>query len=324
MDVLDVVAVNQDFRSGFWLRTVRVLHEVNLSIQEGSIFGFLGANGAGKTSLIHLITGLRAPTSGSVRIFGRKATDRRSRTRVGYLPERPYFQDHLTGNQFLEYMGRLSGMKWPTIRERIPQVLGSVHLSHAGTRELKKYSKGMLQRLGIAQALLHNPDFLVLDEPMSGLDPLGRKEIRDLILAQAQQGRTIFFSSHVIADVEAICGHVALIKAGRLLGAGPLEEVILAAGEGQGEVVTEIEFRASPDGICGPPLEPPDCGWMELEALPSGWRGRISGSAQSGRAVSTLVQGGWELTALGRPRPSLEKLFEREDRLEGHIDAGPS
>lgn len=202
-----------------------ILENVTLDVQAGRVTGFLGANGAGKTTLIHLIVGIRRPLAGQVLIFGSPTADKRSRARIGYLPERPYFYEHLTGERTLRYFGELSAMPKPELKPRIAEVLEIVGLSHAARRELRHYSKGMLQRIGIAQAILHRPDLLVLDEPMSGLDPLGRREIRLLIERLHAQGVTIFFSSHVVSDVEAVCDDVVAIEGGRIIGAGPIAEM---------------------------------------------------------------------------------------------------
>jgi ABC-2 type transport system ATP-binding protein len=208
------------------MQPTEVLKGISFDVPRKSIFGFLGPNGAGKTTLIHLITGIKKPISGTVEFEEIPTTDRRAKSKIGYLPERPYFYDYLTGEQLLKYFGRLSGMANSDIESRIPAVLESVGMSHARKLELKKYSKGMLQRIGIAQALIHSPEFLVLDEPMSGLDPVGRKEIRELILQLAREGRTIFFSTHVIPDVELICDSVAMIRKGELVGCAPISQYL--------------------------------------------------------------------------------------------------
>ncbi len=223
-NILDIQKVSQSFRSGFWMRKVEILHNITLKISSRSIYGFLGPNGAGKTTLIHLIVGLRKPTLGSVKVCGFDAHSQEARAQIGYLPERPYFHEHLTGETLLQYFGALSGMKKNQILSRIAPVLSAVGLGAARKLELRKYSKGMLQRIGIAQALLHNPEFLILDEPMSGLDPLGRKEMRELMLSQSKEGRTLFFSSHIISDVEAVCDQLAVIREGKLLGCGKMSE----------------------------------------------------------------------------------------------------
>lgn len=224
--MLHIENVRQSFRSGFWLKPTEILKGISFVVPRKSVFGFLGPNGAGKTTLIHLITGIKQPISGSIQIDGLPTTNRETKKKIGYLPERPYFYDHLTGEQLLRYFGRLTGMAESEITIRIPLVLESVGMSHARKVELRKYSKGMLQRIGIAQALIHNPELLVLDEPMSGLDPVGRKEIRELILQLARDGRTIFFSSHVIPDVEMICDSVAMIRKGELVGCGLISQYL--------------------------------------------------------------------------------------------------
>lgn len=223
---IEIKSVCYDLRIGFWMQRRRLLDHLSFEVPEGGLFGFLGANGAGKTTLIHLICGIKKPSSGEVRVFGGASNERIRRARLGYLPERPYFYEHLTGEQLLRYFGLLSGMSNRRIKERIPEVLGAVNLTRARHEVLRGYSKGMLQRIGIAQAILHDPQLLVLDEPMSGLDPLGRREIRDLLLRMAAQKKTIFFSTHVVSDAEMLCERAALIKKGRLLASGRLEDLL--------------------------------------------------------------------------------------------------
>lgn len=239
--MIHIEKVDQGFRAGFWMKRVQILRGVSLSIPKGAIFGFLGANGAGKTTLIHLIAGIRRPLRGTVTIDGLDACSLAARARVGYLPERPYFHEHLSGTALLSYFGALSNMTPAEIKKRIPIVLQEVGMTHAAQLELKNYSKGMLQRIGIAQALLHDPEVLILDEPMSGLDPIGRKEVRELILRMAQAGKTVFFSSHVIPDVEAVCTRVGLIQKGCILGCGTIDE-LLRNFSGQTEQEYEISF----------------------------------------------------------------------------------
>lgn len=214
--MIKLIGVEQSFRTGFWMKRSVVLHGIDLEIPRGSVFGFVGANGAGKTTLIQLIVGLRKPMAGTVQVSGLDATLPQARAKIGYLPERPYFYEHLTGEGILKYFGVLSAMSSAQIAQRIPEVLAMVGMLDARKVELKRYSKGMLQRIGIAQALMHEPEVLVLDEPMSGLDPSGREEIRALILKLGSEQRTVFFTSHVIPDVEAICDRVAVIEKGRI------------------------------------------------------------------------------------------------------------
>lgn len=301
--VLEVSEVKQSFRVGFWMRRTQVLHGVSLRVPRRSIFGFLGANGAGKTTLINLIVGLRQPTEGRVRVAGFDASTPDARARIGYLPERPYFHEHLTGEGMLRYFGALSGMDAARVRERIPVVLSKVGMSAAREVELKRYSKGMLQRIGIAQALLHDPEFLVLDEPMSGLDPLGRKEMRELILKLATEGRTIFFSSHVIPDVEAICDQVALIQKGRLLGCGPIGQFLA-----QGPLQTEVGFNGI--GLEQARIEIGD--FESLRPMPDGIRAVASGPAAVNRALQKILELKGQVLWVNPIRPSLESLFGEE------------
>lgn len=224
--MLKIQNIRQSFKTGFWLKEAEILKGINFEIPKGTIYGFLGHNGAGKTTLIHLIVGIRRAVSGEITLEGQPVHLPEVRAQMGYLPERPYFYETLTGKNLLRYYGELSNLDANTIKKRTPEVLEAVGLSHAGDLELRKYSKGMLQRIGVAQSILHNPKFLVLDEPMSGLDPLGRKSMRELIQDLASQGRTIFFSSHIIPDVEMICDHLAVIRKGELIGAGPISQFL--------------------------------------------------------------------------------------------------
>lgn len=225
-NILEVCQVDQVFRTGFWLKKVQILHGIDLTLSGRSTVGLVGANGAGKTTLLHLIVGLRKPTRGHVKIFGFDAQTFQARAKIGYLPERPYFHEHLTGEGMLKYFGALSGLSSKIIQSRIPTVLARVGMEEARRVELRRYSKGMLQRIGIAQALIHDPELLVLDEPMSGLDPVGRKEIRKLLTQLASEGRTVLFSSHIISDVEAVCDRVVAIEKGRLIASGTMDQFL--------------------------------------------------------------------------------------------------
>jgi ABC-2 type transport system ATP-binding protein len=300
--VLEITQVDHSFRVGFWMKRTQVLHGINLTIPQKSIFGFLGPNGAGKTTLIHLITGLRTPTSGTVKVFGLDAHTPEAKANIGYLPERPYFHDHLTGESLLQYFGALAGLKPTKVKSRIPAVLSAVGMADARRVELKKYSKGMLQRIGIAQALIHDPEFLILDEPMSGLDPLGRKEIRELIIQLAAEGRTIFFSSHVIPDVEAICDQVALIQKGKLIGCGPIGEFLST-----GPLQTEIAFSgvSNVDKASWPEFD-------SIRKIPDGVRGIVPGQEAVNVVLAKLLKQKAKILWVTPVRPSLEDTFGKE------------
>jgi ABC-2 type transport system ATP-binding protein len=299
--ILEIEAVQQRFRTGFWMTHVQILHDVSLQVPEKSIFGFLGANGAGKTTLIHLIAGLHKPSAGKISLRGELSTSTSARSKIGYLPERPYFYEHLTGEQFLNYFGKLSGMKRLALRERIPKVLARVGMSAARQVELRKYSKGMLQRIGIAQAILHEPEFLVLDEPMSGLDPIGRKEIRELIISLSQEGKTVFFSTHVIPDVEAICDQVALIQKGRIKGCGPIKNFLGDSDD------SEVGFSGlSKDKVEATRL------FTSIREIPDGLRAQLP-TKNLNTVVSKVIDMGAQIQWVNPIRPSLESYFESSD-----------
>jgi ABC-2 type transport system ATP-binding protein len=202
------------------------LHDLSLTVRPGEVFGFLGPNGAGKTTTIKILTGLVKPTSGTAEIFGRSVADFAARTRVGYLPEHFRFHDWLTGASLLDFHGRLAGLSAAERQTRIPEVLGLVGLAGRGDERVRGYSKGMQQRLGLAQAILHRPDLVLLDEPSSALDPVGRREVRDLIRQLRADGVTVFLNSHLLGEVEMICDRVAIVDHGRVVREGALAEVV--------------------------------------------------------------------------------------------------
>ena len=284
------------------MRRTRVLHGVSFSVRKNSIFGLLGPNGAGKTTLIHLMTGIRRPRSGTVRVSGFDAHTSEAKAQIGYLPERPYFHDHLTGRGFLFHMGRLSGVGDSDLGERVPKVLRQVGLEEAMNRELSRYSKGMLQRVGIAQALIHDPETLILDEPMSGLDPLGRKEIRELILSLARGGKTILFSSHIIPDVEAICDEVAVVDRGRLVECGAIGTFLSS-----GPVRTEVAFAGLTDEFI-------HAGFSEeirqrLHSIPNGKKVILHSQEEVGEVLKSILDSQGKVLWVTPVRPSLEDLF---------------
>jgi ABC-2 type transport system ATP-binding protein len=219
-------ALSKDYLVGFWRpRPYRALDSLSIDVAPGDVFGFLGPNGAGKTTTLKLLMQLVFPTSGEAEILGRPLGDIAVRRRIGYLPENPYFYDHLTAEELLDYYGQLFGMNSAERRQRIPATLDRVGIGAERRLALRKFSKGMLQRVGIAQALLNDPEVLFLDEPMSGLDPLGRRDVRALMLELRDQGRTIFFSSHILSDAEALCSRVAIVAKGRLAASGRLADL---------------------------------------------------------------------------------------------------
>jgi len=218
--------LTKDFLVGFWRpRPYRALDRLSIEVAPGEVFGFLGPNGAGKTTTLKLLMQLVFPTSGKAEILGRPAGDVAVRRRIGYLPENPYFYDHLTAEELLDYYGRLFGMGAAERRVRSAATLDRLGIGAERRLQLRKFSKGMLQRVGLAQALLNDPEVIFLDEPMSGLDPLGRRDVRALMLELRDAGRTIFFSSHILSDAEALCSQVAIVAKGRLAAAGRLADL---------------------------------------------------------------------------------------------------
>ena len=227
MDAIVVDRLTKTYKPVWpWLKETTVLSDVSLSVGQGEIFGFLGHNGAGKTTTMKILLGLLGATGGRIELLGAPATDVAVHARIGYLPESPYFYDYLTAEEFLCFFGRLAGLSRETVRQRTPQLLERVGLTEARDRQLRKFSKGMLQRIGLAQAIIHDPELVILDEPMSGLDPIGRKEVRDLILSLRDQGKTVFFSTHIVSDVEMICDRVGILAKGKMLASGRIEDLV--------------------------------------------------------------------------------------------------
>jgi ABC-2 type transport system ATP-binding protein len=235
-EIVRVREVTKDFRPGFGLRRKRVLHGISFGVREGEIFGFVGPNGAGKTTTLKILMGLIRPTSGRAEILGHDVRETAFRRHVGFLPENPYFYEYLTGREILAFYARISGLSGASRTERVQALLERVGLAAAADARLRTYSKGMLQRIGIAQALVHDPSVVFLDEPMSGLDPIGRKEIRDLILRLREEGKTVFMNTHILSDVELVCDRVAIIARGRIVHEGAIDE-FLGGGERETDLV---------------------------------------------------------------------------------------
>ncbi|HWO20816.1 MAG TPA: ABC transporter ATP-binding protein [Kofleriaceae bacterium] len=226
---IEVVGLCKTYRTPLRRRRVEALRGVTFTVERGHIFGFVGPNGAGKTTTIRTLMGLIRPTSGRAALLGEPVPSRAARARVGFLPEAPYFYDYLTVGELLDLAGRLFGLPAAARRRRADELIERVGLSRARSQSLKKFSKGMLQRAGLAQALMNDPELVVLDEPMSGLDPIGRKEVRDLILELRDRGKTVFFSTHILSDVEAITDRVAIIARGQLQAHGTPSELVRRA-----------------------------------------------------------------------------------------------
>jgi ABC-2 type transport system ATP-binding protein len=226
MAAIEILGLEKTYLVGFWRkRPKRALHPLHLTVEQGEIFGFLGPNGAGKTTTLKLLMGLVFPTAGAARILGRDWTDPDIKAQIGFLPEQPYFYDYLTAHELLDYYGQLSGVPAKNRKQRIDDVLHRVGLNDVTGVQLRKFSKGMLQRAGIAQAILHDPKVVFFDEPMSGLDPMGRREVRELMEQLKQEGKTVFFSTHILSDAEALCDRVAIVNKGELKGVGKVADL---------------------------------------------------------------------------------------------------
>ena len=226
MAAIEILNLEKTYHVGFWRkRPKRALRPLNLSIQEGEVFGFLGPNGAGKTTTLKLLMGLVSPTAGSARILGMDLDDARVKAQIGFLPEQPYFYDYLTAQELLVYYAQLSGVPAKERGKRVAAILERFGLADAAQIQLRKFSKGMLQRVGLAQAIFHDPKVVFLDEPMSGLDPMGRREVREMIQQMRGEGKTVFFSTHILSDAEALCDRVAIIYQGELRGVGSVAQL---------------------------------------------------------------------------------------------------
>jgi ABC-2 type transport system ATP-binding protein len=297
---IEIQGLTKDYPVGFWRKKMRrSLDGLTLQVEDGEVFGFLGPNGAGKTTTLKLLMGLIFPTSGTARVRGRSIDDVAMRREIGYLPEQPYFYDYLTARELLDYYARFSGYSAAERRERVEKNLERVGLAAAGKVQLRKFSKGMLQRVGIAQAILHDPKVLFLDEPMSGLDPVGRREVRDIILDLKRQGRTVFFSTHILSDAEMLCDRVAVLHEGKLQGMGAPGEIVSIELLGM-----EILFEAG----AGRPLP---AGLLE-RATQTGARYRVEvPEADLYGALDQLKASTARILSVTPVRPTLEDYFFR-------------
>jgi ABC-2 type transport system ATP-binding protein len=314
MYAIETVGLTKDFAIGFWRRRAkRALDGLNLQVQAGQVFGLLGPNGAGKSTTLKLLMRLIFPTSGTARLYGASLDDFRAHARVGFLPENPYFYDHLTPEEFLNFAGSLFGLSAGERRERTSRLLARVGLLESRDVPLRKFSKGMVQRAGIAQALINNPDLVILDEPMSGLDPLGRREVRDLILELREEGKTILFSTHILSDAETLCDQVAILNQGRLLGSGELRE-ILSVGVAATEMVIEGPSAQLLEELRG----------RARSVIRTGERVRVSVEGESGvpAVIQTVLRSGARIVSINPVKMSLEDYFMA--RLSGAAGAPAS
>jgi ABC-2 type transport system ATP-binding protein len=302
--IVQVENLRKVFRIGFWGRRVTAVDGLSLEVRRGEVFGFLGPNGAGKTTTLKILMGLIYPSSGVAALLGRPIGDPVAKANVGFLPEAPYFYDYLTGREFLRFYGHLFGLWGGALEKRVDELLEIVGMTHARDLQLRKFSKGMLQRVGIAQALINDPELIVLDEPMSGLDPIGRKEVRDLILHLKESGKTVMFSSHILHDAEMLCDRVAMIMKGRLVACGPVSELIAQGTTHEVEMVID---RLLPEAL---ERIRPLAGKVVLQ----GERVMVVLASQQAvdQALDVIHATKAKLVALTPHKASLEDLFIRE------------
>jgi ABC-2 type transport system ATP-binding protein len=303
--VIEIDNLTKDYETGFLKKKLsRALDGLSLEVRRGEIFGFLGPNGAGKTTTLKLLMRLIYPTSGTARILGRSIDDVETRARIGYLPENPYFYDYLSGRELLMYTSALFGIPKKHASERASQLLAAVGLDdERADRQLRKYSKGMLQRIGIAQSLVNDPEILFFDEPMSGLDPIGRREVRDLMLSLRKQDKTVFFSSHILSDVESLCDRAAILIKGKLVRCGSVHEMtedndasleIVAIGLDSASLA---EFNRSIADV------------RSVTETPNGVQLVISDESAVSDAIKLIHERGGKLVSVNPKRHSLEDIF---------------
>ena len=302
MPVVEIENLTKDYEVGFWRkRKVRALDGLSLQVEPRQIFGFLGANGAGKTTTLKLLMRLIFPSAGRASILGQDISDISMHQRIGYLPENPYFYDYLTPREFLDYSGQLFGLDSATRKRRAEELLARVNLDQKSwDRQLRKLSKGMLQRVGLAQALVNDPEIVFLDEPMSGLDPVGRREVRDLIATLRTEDKTVFMCSHILSDIEVLCDNVAILKQGRLAHAGSLDELraresnlieIVAAGANEAVLRENLDGRAQ----------------VLIDA--SGLRIQVHNEKEIDAVIAAVRKANGKLVSVQPVRQSLEELF---------------
>jgi ABC-2 type transport system ATP-binding protein len=310
---IEVEGLRKTFRQGFFMRRVNAVKGISFAVEPGEIFGFLGPNGAGKTTTIKMLTALIAPTAGTARVFGHLVPSREAMRSVGFLPENPYVYPFLTPREFVELCGRLSGLGGASLRRRTAECLERLGIAYAADRQVRRLSKGMLQRTGLAAAMVADPDLLLLDEPMSGLDPVGRKEVRDLILEERKRGKTIFFSTHILSDVETLCDRVVILRQGEVVVSGKVRDLLRAEAR-RTDVMLEgatdvVEQRVAAAGVVG---------HREGEHLLLD----IEGDQNVEKVLAIAIEHGAKVVEVIQRRETLEDLFMR--RAIGREPGKPS
>jgi ABC-2 type transport system ATP-binding protein len=308
-NIIEIENLSKDYEVGFWKkRKVRALDGLNLTVEGGQIFGFLGGNGAGKTTTIKILMSLIFPTEGTAKILGQDISNVRMHASIGYCPENPYFYDYLTARELMNYFGELFGFDAAKRRRKTEELLTKVGLEEKDwNKQLRKFSKGMLQRVGLAQSLINDPEIVFLDEPMSGLDPVGRREIRELIAEQRERGVTVFMSSHILSDIEALCDNVAILRKGRLAATGNLHELLTKSGASQ-------EYEIIVKGVSAEKLkgEIEKIGGASITPKPGGANIHVAEEKDIDIVLKTVRENGGSLASVQPVKQSLEEFFVKE------------
>jgi len=309
---VEIQNLSKDYETGFWRKKkVRALDDLTLSVRPGQIFGFLGGNGAGKTTTIKTLMRLQFPTEGSAKILGCDIADVQMHRRIGYCPENPYFYDYLTAKELMDYFGELFGFDRSKRTSKTSELLTAVGLNEKDwKKQLRKFSKGMLQRVGLAQSLINDPEIVFLDEPMSGLDPVGRREIRELIASLRDKGTTVFMSTHILSDIEALCDEVAILRNGKLSASGNLNELLSGEDSRALEIsIQGVNADAIKDGI-------EFIAGATLIAKPNGANIQILDESDIDAVLTLTRQKGGRLASIQPVKQSLEELFVRDAESE--------
>ena len=307
--IIEIENLSKDYEKGFWVKKkIRALDSLTLNVESGQIFGFLGGNGAGKTTTIKILMSLIYPTTGSAKILGEDISNVKMRTRIGYCPENPYFYDYLKASELMNYFGELFGLDAAKRKQKTEELLTKVGLEEKDwNRQLRKFSKGMLQRVGIAQALINEPEIVFLDEPMSGLDPIGRREIRELIAELREKGVTVFMSTHILSDIEALCDNVAILRGGRLAATGKLDDLLNDAGQQQ-------SFEINVKGVSAESLQADlaKIAGATISSKASGANIQVLEETDIDKVLQMTREKGGRLVSVQPVKQSLEELFVKE------------
>ena len=317
--IIEIENLSKDYEVGFWKKKkVRALDGLSLQVAGGQIFGFLGGNGAGKTTTIKILMSLMYPSTGTAKILGHDISDVKMRSRIGYCPENPYFYDYLKARELMNYFGELFGLDAAQRNRKTEELLTKVGLDEKDwNKQLRKFSKGMLQRVGLAQSLINEPEIVFLDEPMSGLDPIGRREIRELIVELREKGTTVFMSTHILSDIEALCDNVAILRGGKLAATGNLDELLTNSGEMQ---IYEITVKGIPAQVLQ--NETANISGATVSTKPNGATIQVTDEKDIDKILPIIRNGGGSLISVQPVRQSLEELFVKEGVSEPPAVAG--